>query len=109
MKFLLDAQLPRSLLGAFADAGHEALHVAAIGLMRASDGAIWDYARRESCVLVTKDEDFAVRWVQGDRGVPVVWIRIGNCRSRELIARVRPHLAPVGEMLSAGETLIEVR
>jgi len=32
VKFLIDAHLPRSLVGLFADNGHEAIHVSALPL-----------------------------------------------------------------------------
>ncbi len=58
MKFLLDANMPRSALHAFVDAGHEASHVRELGLGDASDGEIDQFALTRSLVLVTRDTDF---------------------------------------------------
>lgn len=58
MRFLLDANMPRSALHAIVQAGHEALHVRDIGLGDASDNEIDQFALTQSWVLVTRDTDF---------------------------------------------------
>jgi predicted nuclease of predicted toxin-antitoxin system len=55
--FLVDAQLPPSLVEALRDAGYEAVHVADLGLLTATDRQIWDEAVSRSAVLTTKDRD----------------------------------------------------
>jgi predicted nuclease of predicted toxin-antitoxin system len=51
--------------------------------------AIWQLARDHGCLLVTKDEDF--RRLSELRGAPpkVVWLRVGNCTTRDLCAARR--------------------
>jgi G:T/U-mismatch repair DNA glycosylase len=56
--FLIDAQLPPSLAEALRQAGCQALHVADIGLLTATDRKIWDEAVSRNAALVTKDRDF---------------------------------------------------
>ena len=56
MRFPVDAQLPPALAR-----GHVAEHVADRGLASTSDDVIRDYASGVGAVIVTKDEDFAVR------------------------------------------------
>lgn len=58
MKFLLDANLPFSAKVAF-PLSHEVFHVRDIGLERATDAAIFAWARKHCAVLVTRDLDFA--------------------------------------------------
>ena len=38
-----------------------------VGLREADDSAIWTYAETNGLVLLTKDEDFAMRTLQGSR------------------------------------------
>jgi predicted nuclease of predicted toxin-antitoxin system len=109
VNFLIDAQLPPALAQYLVNAGHTAQHVSGIGLLEASDDTVWMYARRSGAVIITKDEDFAARWARGDRVVPVVWLRIGNCSRRALIGWLLPQLSRITELLDAGETLIELR
>lgn len=58
MTFLVDAQLPPVLAEWIATGTHKATHVFDIGLERAKDETIWEHARDEKAVLMTKDEDF---------------------------------------------------
>jgi predicted nuclease of predicted toxin-antitoxin system len=56
--FLVDAQLPLSLAEALRRGGYQAVHVADLGLLTATDRQIWDEAVSRSAVLTTKDRDF---------------------------------------------------
>lgn len=58
MRFLVDAQLPPALVRLLSEKGHIAQHVIDIGLLTASDAAIWSYAAAHNAVVVTKDDDF---------------------------------------------------
>jgi len=78
MRFLLDAQLPPALSRFLADAGHEAAHVADLGMTDASDHAIWRQAADSGAILVTKDGDFVVMRALATIGPTIVWLRIGN-------------------------------
>jgi predicted nuclease of predicted toxin-antitoxin system len=59
MRFLVDANLPRSTLTAFARAGHQADHVNDVGLKGAPDELIARRAREVQAAIVTRDLDFA--------------------------------------------------
>lgn len=61
MRFLVDAQLPPALARWLADQGQPARHVYDLGLATADDREIWDVALATGAVVVTKDEDFALR------------------------------------------------
>ena len=59
MRFLVDANLPRSTIAAFARAGHQATHVNDVGLKEAPDELIAQRARETQAAIVTRDLDFA--------------------------------------------------
>ena len=61
MRFVVDAQLPPALAVWLVAQGHDAAHVLDLELTRASDATIWQHAEVTSAIIVTKDEDFAVR------------------------------------------------
>ena len=109
MRFVVDAQLPPALARMISELGHEAEHVADIGLRDAGDSPIWDYAIREQAVVITKDEDFPHRLRQGGQGPVIVWLRIGNTSRRALLAWFRPLLPQIAALIANGERLIEVR
>jgi predicted nuclease of predicted toxin-antitoxin system len=58
MRFLVDADLPRSAAAVLTAAGHVASHVIDVGLAAATDREIFDAAQADQAVLVTRDLDF---------------------------------------------------
>ncbi len=74
------------------------MHLRDVGLQGARDTAIWTYAAEHELVLVTKDEDF--HRLSVFRGFPpkAVWIRLGNCTTREVAELLQAHRASVIEL-----------
>jgi len=100
MKFIVDNQLPPSLSRSLADAGHDSVHVAMVGLDASSDETLWAWAVREDRIVVSKDEDlFFLANRGGDRG-RLLWVRIGNCRRERLMTRSRARLPRSSERSS---------
>jgi predicted nuclease of predicted toxin-antitoxin system len=59
VRFLLDANMPRSSIGVIESRGHVAEHASAVGLGDVDDATLLRYARNSSAILVTRDLDFA--------------------------------------------------
>lgn len=59
MRFLLDANMPRSAAALLRQYGHEAFDLRDIGLGGADDARIAAHARSNGLVLVTRDFDFS--------------------------------------------------
>jgi predicted nuclease of predicted toxin-antitoxin system len=59
--FIVDAQLPVALAKATCDEGYKAEHLARALRLDAEDAEIWELAKRDSLVIISKDEDFAKR------------------------------------------------
>lgn len=59
MRFLLDANMPRSAAGAVQRLGHDAVDVRDVGLGGADDAQIAVYAKEHKLALVTRDFDFS--------------------------------------------------
>ncbi len=109
MRFLVDTQLPAALAGWLEGKGHQAEHVLDVNLAQSKDTPIWRYALENGAVIVTKDEDFA-EWVRRGRpGPAVVWLRIGNSSSRNLLVWIEPLLPLIVQKLGQGERLVEAR
>jgi predicted nuclease of predicted toxin-antitoxin system len=79
MKLLFDQNLSPRLVGRLADLYPDSNHVYPLGLDRVLDQEVYEYARREGFLLVTKDADFSDLCLL--RGFPpkVIWIHRGNC------------------------------
>ena len=86
MRLLFDENLSLRLCERLDDIFPSSQQVSSLGLARASDVEIWEYAKREGLVLVTKDSDF--HQLSFLLGAPpkVIWLRLGNC-STDLIER----------------------
>ena len=64
-------------------------HVSTLGLDTALDSAIWEYARQHGFTIVTKDADFGELSILLGFPPKVVWIRRGNCSTRDIETLLR--------------------
>jgi predicted nuclease of predicted toxin-antitoxin system len=109
VKFLVDAQLPPSLVEWLSATGVDATHVEQVGLRNAADQIIRDYAVEQGHILVTKDKDFVPSEQSRLSELQVVWIRTGNVSNRVLFERLRACWPRVLEHLEAGVRVVELR
>ena len=108
MRFLVDAQLPPSLVGFLRKLGEEAIACRDVGLRDADDGEIWRFAIAGGWCIVTKDEDFAVRHMTETNGPQVLWLRIGNSTNPALFQWLEPLWTDIVRELRTGQGLVEV-
>ncbi len=106
MRLLFDEQLPEALVVALSDVFPHSLHIRLLGKGGTSDSGVWELAREYGCLLVTKDEDFHRLSVL--RGAPpkVVWLRVGNCATRDLAALLRQHAPDLAAFDAQFETTV---
>ena len=105
---MLDAHLPPVLARVMAREGYEVVHLFDLDMNAAADPDICKYAREKDYVVISKDEDF-IRWQRDLHNRPrFVWVRMGNCRNRELIDTVLGNLPPVIELLDGGSSMVEI-
>ena len=109
MKFLVDNQLPKALARFLASRGVDCQHVLDLELGEATDASIWDYASRNDCVVISKDEDFLYLANVPSAKARFVWVRFGNCRSKTLLAAVENLWPKIEAGLKAGDRIIELR
>lgn len=91
MKLLFDHHLSPKLVKRLANLYPESNHVYPLGLDQAEDKDIWEYARRESFLVVTKDADFSDLSLLLGFPPNVIWIRRGNCSTAAIEAILRQH------------------
>ena len=93
MRLLFDEQLSEDLSVLLRDVFPDAWHVRQIGAGGAPDLMVWQLAQDRGCLLVTKDEDFHRLSIL--RGAPpkVVWLRLGNCTTKDVARVLRQHVA----------------
>ena len=87
MKLLLDENLSPRLVQALSDEFPGIAHVELFRLRGSTDRAIWEFARANDYILVSKDNDF--RQLSFLFGPPpkVIWLSVGNAGT-EAIGRV---------------------
>jgi predicted nuclease of predicted toxin-antitoxin system len=109
MRFLLDAQLPRSLALRTAGTGHVAFHMTECLPNDASDSDVAFQANRLDAVLVSKDEDFVDLSIRGVLQTPFLWIRSGNMTTPRLWALLEPLLPEAVRAFEAGDRIVEIK
>ena len=109
MKFLVDNQLPVALARFLTARGLECLHVLDVQLAESSDSVIWGYACQNDYVVISKDADFLYLAKARDAKGRLIWIRIGNCRTKPLLAAMEILWPKVEAALAAGDRIIELR
>jgi predicted nuclease of predicted toxin-antitoxin system len=75
VRFLLDENLSRRLIGRLADLFPGSVHVSSEELLQASDLAVWEYAKSFGFSIVTADADFYELAITLGAPPKVVWLR----------------------------------
>lgn len=103
MKLLLDQGLPRSAAEILCSAGLDTVHTAEIGLAKAKDPAIIEYAHADGRLIVTLDADFhALIALSGATFPSVIRIRIERLKGKEVAQLVQIVLNQCQEDLETG-------
>ena len=84
MKLLFDQNLSHKLVRRLADLFPESVHVREVGLKEAGDPLVWEYAKNNGLVVVSKDSDFHQRSFLYGYPPKVVWVRLGNCSTADV-------------------------
>ena len=103
MTLLLDQGLPRSTVERLRSLGIDSAHVGEIGLSRAHDVEIIEYARQRGLVVATLDADFhAILAPSGADRPSVIRIRIEGLKATPLAALLATVIANCREELERG-------
>ena len=103
MRLLLDQGLPRSSAEMLRNKGWDIQHTGEIGMSRATDRQILEYARDEQRIVITLDSDFhAILAVENLDSPSVVRIRQEGLRGPELAELVGKIWSRIGQQLGDG-------
>jgi predicted nuclease of predicted toxin-antitoxin system len=89
VRLLFDENLSPRLCVALADIYPSAFHIRDLGLGNAPDSEIWRYAGQSGYAIVSKDEDFQRLSVLYGPPPKVIWLRLGNCSTHQIIDVLR--------------------
>lgn len=100
MKLLFDQNISWRVLSQLADVFPEAKQVRDLELVNRTDREIWEFAKQNGCSIVTFDADFYDFVTLYGHPPKVIWLRIGNTSTRELVEVLRSHSAQIIEFLT---------
>ena len=87
MKLLLDENLSRRIVPFLQAVFPGSTQVALLGLESASDFEIWQYAKNNGFVIVSRDSDFQERSLVAGHPPQVIWLKIPN-RSKTAVLNI---------------------
>ncbi len=89
MKLLFDENLSPGLVQSLEPEYPGSSHVRTLGLLGATDRAIWERARLDAYTIVSKDNDF--RQLSFVHGAPpkVIWLAVGNAETEAILHFLR--------------------
>ena len=99
MKFLIDHNLSPRLVHHLANAFPGSVHTSDLGFDRTPDHDLWRYAKEHGFGILTKDTDYEQLSIL--RGAPpkVVWLRIGNSTTHDVLGLLQKHHHAILEFL----------
>ena len=92
MKLLFDENVSHRLVGILAHEFPGSAHVRNVDLRAAADGQIWEHARAQGLMIVSKDTDFRERSYVEGFPPKIIWLDAGNAGTvaiAELLRRER--------------------
>ena len=89
MKLLLDENLSDRIVSRIIDLYPDSEHVKTLALTNTDDGIIWEYAKANDFVIVSKDSDFHQRSLLYGHPPKFVYLRIGNSPTSKVVQILR--------------------
>jgi predicted nuclease of predicted toxin-antitoxin system len=92
MKLLFDENLSHKLAQRLTDIFPDSIHVRDVELKSSDDPLVWDYALQNDFVIMSKDVDMHDRSLLFGYPPKVIWVRLGNCSTRQVEELLRREL-----------------
>jgi predicted nuclease of predicted toxin-antitoxin system len=104
VKLLLDENLSDRIIPRIKDLYPDSAHVKTLGLTNTDDMLIWEYAKANSFVIVSKDSDFHQRSLLYGHPPKFVYLRIGNSPTSKIVQILRDDFETISQF---GNTEVE--
>ncbi|TYQ26824.1 hypothetical protein PseudUWO311_10545 [Pseudanabaena sp. UWO311] len=98
MKLLFDHNLSPKLIHRLAELFPNSNHVYHLGLDRVEDRQVWQYAKTNDFLIVTKDGDYNELLILLGFPPKIIWIRRGNCSTNEIENILRKHYLDIQDL-----------
>ena len=107
MKLLLDENLSDRIIHTIVDLYPNSEHVKTLGLINTDDALIWEYAKINAFVIVSKDSDFHQRSLLYGHPPKFIYLRIGNSPTSKIVQILRDNFSTISQFGdSASESIL---
>ena len=89
MRLLFDENLSPKLPDRLTDLFPNSLHVRDVGMKATIDPIVWDYAKDNNLMIVSKDADMHDLSLVLGNPPKVIWLRLGNCSTLQIESLLR--------------------
>jgi predicted nuclease of predicted toxin-antitoxin system len=103
VKLLFDQNLSHKLVAELTSEFPGSKHVRELGLANSDDDAIWEHAKQQGFVILSKDSDFHQKSFLLGHPPKVIWLRLGNCSTTTIVRTLRSSSAEVAEFAAHPE------
>ncbi len=84
MKLLFDENLSPKLPNRLSDLFPDSLHVRDVGMKATIDPIVWDFAKDNDLMIVSKDADMHDLSLVLGNPPKVIWLHLGNCSTGKI-------------------------
>jgi predicted nuclease of predicted toxin-antitoxin system len=84
MRLLFDENLSPKLPNCLGDLFQNSLHVRDVGMKATIDPIVWNYAKDNDLMIVSKDADMHDLSLVFGNPPKVIWLRLGNCSTLQV-------------------------
>ena len=95
MKLLFDENLSHKLSDRLSDLFPNSLHVRNVGMKATTDSVVWEYAKENDYIIVSKDVDMHDLSLVLGSPPKVIWIRLGSCSTSQVENLIRQNFETV--------------
>jgi predicted nuclease of predicted toxin-antitoxin system len=95
MKLLLDENLSDRIVDKIIDLYPDSQHVKTLGLINTDDAIIWEFAKMNNFVIISKDSDFHQRSLLYGHPPKFIYLRIGNSPTSKIVQILRGNLSTI--------------
>lgn len=101
MKLLLDENLSDRIIHKIIDLYPDSHHVKTLSLLNTDDSLIWEFAKFNDFVIVSKDSDFHQRSLLYGYPPKFIYLRIGNNPTSKIVEILRDNFSIIREFYNS--------
>ena len=101
MKLLLDENLSRRVVPFIQQDFLDSTQISLLNMEHSTDKEIWDYAKTQGYVIVTKDADFFDMSLLYGQPPKIIWLKIGNQTKAGMIKALLDNKTEIEQILIA--------